>query len=122
MCCGRYIGEQQAAPLLLEMLEREEGLGGGFYTGIATIHEGGRLYTEKVVGDVAALRRQTDAEKLPGTIGSPIAAPRAVAIANGPTPFVDCTGQLAYIANGARGFFSRPPPGRGRPAARGSGA
>ncbi|HOM83499.1 MAG TPA: hypothetical protein PLU39_08805 [Armatimonadota bacterium] len=100
-----YIGERQAAPLLLEMLEREEGLGGGFYTGIATIHEG-RLYTEKVVGDVAALRRQTDAEKLPGTIGIAHSRTPSGGDREWAHPFVDCTGQLAYIANGARGFFS----------------
>lgn len=34
-----YIGEQQAAPILIEMIREQEGLDAGFYTGIATIHE-----------------------------------------------------------------------------------
>jgi glucosamine 6-phosphate synthetase-like amidotransferase/phosphosugar isomerase protein len=99
-----YVGDKSAAPILLEMLEREEGLAGGFYTGIATIHDG-RLHHAKVVGDVATLRQQTNAMSLPGTIG----------IAHGRTPsgggrewahpFVDAEEQLAYLANGSLGFY-----------------
>jgi glutamine phosphoribosylpyrophosphate amidotransferase len=99
-----YIGNRAAAPILLDMIEREEGLAGGFYTGIATVHNG-RLHYAKVVGDVATLRQQTDAMSLPGTIG----------IAHGRTPsgggrewahpFVDKNERLAYIANGSLGFY-----------------
>ena len=35
-----YVGSKQAAPVLLEMLKKQEGFDSGFYTGIATIHEG----------------------------------------------------------------------------------
>ncbi len=94
-----YIGEKRAAPILLEMLRREEGLAGGFYTGIVTIHDG-VLYSEKVVGDVETLIQTTGALDLPGTIG----------LAHGRTPsgggrlwghpFIDSPGKLAYIANG----------------------
>lgn len=63
-----YIGDQRAAPVLFEMLSRQEGLAGGFYTGIATVHEG-RLYYEKVVGDSATLFAETKAWELPGNIG-----------------------------------------------------
>ena len=63
-----YIGTEPAAPILLELIERQEGLAGGFYTGIATIHQG-KLHWRKVVGDCARLLGETDAQDLPGTIG-----------------------------------------------------
>ena len=44
-----YIGEKRAAPVLLEMLKREESFDSGYYSGIATIHEG-RLYYAKLTG------------------------------------------------------------------------
>lgn len=41
MCnMAAYAGREAAAPILLRMLEAQEGLGGGHYTGIATLHEG----------------------------------------------------------------------------------
>lgn len=103
-----YIGDQRAAPVLFEMLAREEGLAGGFYTGIATVHEG-RLYYEKVVGDMATLFSETKAWELPGNIGiihtrTPSGGGREWA-----HPFVDVKEELAYIANGAVGKFNSIP-------------
>ena len=46
-----YAGNQQAAPILLEMLRRQELYDGDMSTGIATIHEG-KLYSRKIVGNV----------------------------------------------------------------------
>ena len=46
-----YTGNRQAAPILIDMMRREEGYWGGYYTGIATI-DNGRVYHAKVVGDV----------------------------------------------------------------------
>ena len=63
-----YVGDKQAAPILLEMLKKQEGFDAGFYTGIATIHEG-KIYYAKVVGDTDTLIQQTNAASLPGTIG-----------------------------------------------------
>ena len=63
-----YVGERAAAPILLEMLRRQQDFDGGVCTGIATIHEG-RLYYRKIVGDVDALIKHTDALYLPGKIG-----------------------------------------------------
>ena len=63
-----YVGERAAAPILLEMLRRQQDYDGGMCTGIATIYEG-RLYYRKIVGDVDALIKHTDALYLPGTIG-----------------------------------------------------
>ena len=69
MCViAAYVGSREAAPTLIDMLRREQGLGGGFYTGIATIHEG-RLHYEKALGDLDTLLAETPAAQLPGTIG-----------------------------------------------------
>jgi glucosamine 6-phosphate synthetase-like amidotransferase/phosphosugar isomerase protein len=35
-----YIGSKQAAPIIVEMLRKQEGWDSGYYTGIATIHDG----------------------------------------------------------------------------------
>lgn len=35
-----YVGSKQAAPILIDMMRKAEGLDGGHYTGIATIHDG----------------------------------------------------------------------------------
>ena len=63
-----YVGNRCAAPILIEMLKKEEGVDSGFYTGIATIHEG-KIHYRKLVGDVKQLLEKTDAASLPGTIG-----------------------------------------------------
>ena len=63
-----YSGQKQAAPILLEMLRRQEAFDAEMSTGIATIHEG-KLHYRKVIGNVDTLIRETDALMLPGTIG-----------------------------------------------------
>ena len=63
-----YAGKRAAAPILLEMLRRQQDFDGGVCTGITTIYEG-RLYSRKIVGDVDALIKHTDALYLPGTVG-----------------------------------------------------
>ena len=55
-----YVGRETAAPRLIDMMQREEGFAGGYYTGIATFHEG-RIYTAKVVGGLDRLLAETDA-------------------------------------------------------------
>lgn len=105
MCVlAAYLGTKPAAPILLEMLEKEEGLAGGYYTGLATLADG-RLHYEKVVGDVAALRRETKAAELPGTIGIAHSRTPSGGDREWSHPFIDCTGRLAYVAQGAMGFF-----------------
>ncbi len=102
------IGHRRAAPVLLEMLRREEGLNGGYYTGIATVHEG-RLYHAKVVGSTDHLIAQTDAANLPGTLGIIHSrTPSGGGIEWG-HPFIDTREELAYIANGAVGRFKNLP-------------
>lgn len=99
-----YVGEKSAAPILLELLEKQEGLAGGYYTGVATVHQG-ELHYRKVVGDVAKLRRTTDAESLPGEIGIAHSRTPSGGDVEWGHPFVDCTGSMAYVAQGAMGFF-----------------
>ncbi|MHB8997628.1 MAG: hypothetical protein ACYC63_20475 [Armatimonadota bacterium] len=105
MCVlAAYNGDEPAAPILLDMLARIEGLGGGFYTGVATVHEG-QLHFEKVVGDVAALRAQTAVAELPGTIGIAHSRTPSGGGREWGHPFIGNTGDLAYVANGAQGYY-----------------
>lgn len=108
MCnIAAYVGERRAAPILIEMMKREEGFEGGYSTGIATIHEG-KIYYAKLVGDTARLEALTEAASLPGNIGfihSRSGGREGVEWAH---PFVsirDGEVQSAYIANGGQGYF-----------------
>ena len=105
-CCNvaGYIGDKHAAPILLDMLQREEGFAGGYYTGIATIADG-KLHYAKVIGDVAALRTQTDARQLPGHVGIIHSRSKSGGDLEWGHPFVDCKEQMAYLANGSDGYF-----------------
>ena len=104
-----YIGEKQAAPILLEMIKRQEGLDSGFYTGIATIHEG-KIYYAKVIGDTQTLIDSEQVQSFPGTVGFIHSrTPSGGDVAWG-HPFVHMDGDEvlhAYIANGASGFFKK---------------
>jgi hypothetical protein len=86
------------------MLSRIEGLGGGFYTGVATVHQG-QLHWEKVVGDVAALTAQTGARELPGTIGIAHSRTPSGGGREWGHPFIGNSETLAYVANGALGYY-----------------
>ncbi len=92
-----YSGNRQAAPILIEMLRRQQSYDGALSTGVATIHEG-KLHYRKVVGDVDALLRETDALSLPGTIG--IAHSRPAADKNLPHPYISMDGRMALVTNG----------------------
>jgi len=93
-----YTGDKQAAPILIEMLRREQFFDGGGSTGIATIHEG-KLYTAKVVGDLDTLLNNTDALKFPGTIGIAHSRPGGDYVSHA-HPFTDERNQLALVLNG----------------------
>ena len=102
-----YVGNQPAAPILLEMLRRQEGLCGGYYTGIATIHEG-KLHYAKLVGTVSDLETETKAASLPGTIGIIHSRSNSGGGDNWSHPFVRDPGTgatEAYVANGSLGCF-----------------
>lgn len=99
-----YVGTQPAVPILLEMIERQEGLAGGYYTGIVTLADG-RLHWAKVVGDAATLRSALGGLGLRGTIGLAHSRSNSGGDVNWAHPFIACDDSLAYIANGTRGFF-----------------
>ncbi|MBR6792852.1 MAG: hypothetical protein IKM48_00665 [Clostridia bacterium] len=63
-----YNGTKRAAPILIEMLRKEEGINAGCFTGIATLHEG-KIYYRKLAGNLDRLLAETDAMDLPGSIG-----------------------------------------------------
>ena len=93
-----YAGSRRAAPILIEMMRREEFIDGGQSTGIATIHEG-KLYTAKVLGDVEELLRSTDAASFPGTVGIIHSRPSGN-LASHAHPFTSEDGKLAIVLNG----------------------
>lgn len=103
-----YVGIRPAAPILIEMIRRQEGLAGGYYTGLATIHEG-RIHYAKLTGDVDRLLAETGALSLPGTIGIIHSRSKAGGGDEWAHPFVDAArGEptIAYVANGSLGCFA----------------
>lgn len=101
-----YVGTRPAAPILIEMMRRQEGLAGGFYTGIATVHEG-KLYYAKLTGDTDRLVSLTDAAKLPGTVGILHSRSKSGGGDLWAHPFIGFkqgVADLAYVANGTAGF------------------
>lgn len=97
-----YIGNKQAAPILIDLLRRQQHYDGAAGTGIATIHNG-VIYTAKVVGDVDELLRKTDALNFPGTIGIAHSRPGGDDVEH-MHPFLDFSGKLALVANGVFGI------------------
>ena len=99
-----YIGKRQAAPILIEMMRREEGYAGGFYTGI-TVHNGERLVSEKVLGDLAKLEAETPCHDLCGTVGFLHSRSCSGGGREWGQPFLSRDGKTSLIANGAAGAF-----------------
>lgn len=102
-----YIGSREAAPILVEMMKRQEGFGGGYYTGLATAY-GGRLYMDKVVGDMANLLAETECISFPGNIGFIHSRSKSGGGVEWGHPFFTAKREMAYIANGAAGVFRTP--------------
>ena len=104
-----YVGDRPAAPILIEMLRRQEGLDCGYYTGMATIHEG-KIYYAKLTGNLDDFLAKTDAASFPGTIGiihgrTPGAPEELDPWAH---PFVcekDGEVKTALVMNGTIGYF-----------------
>ncbi|MBQ2769668.1 MAG: hypothetical protein IJF41_00315 [Clostridia bacterium] len=102
-----YAGTKAAAPILIEMMRRQEGLCGGYYSGLATIHEG-KLYYAKLTGDMPRLEALTNAASLPGTVGIIHSRSNSGGGDAWSHPFVaEAEGVVrsAYVANGAMGCF-----------------
>ena len=99
-----YIGKKQAAPILINMLKQQEGFGGGYYTGIATVNEG-KLHYRKVIGSIDELLKQTDAMELPGTVGIIHARSKGFGDIHWGHPFINPDEDIAYVLNGHMGDF-----------------
>ena len=93
-----YAGSRPAAPILIDMMRRQQFFDGGLSTGIATIHEG-KLYTAKVLGDLDTLLETTDALHFPGTVGIMHSRP-AGDLQSHAHPFTSEDGLLAAVLNG----------------------
>ena len=102
-----YVGTREATPILLEMIRVQEGINGGFYTGLA-VHDGEKLHFRKLRGDLDKLLQETDARTLTGCCGmihsrTPSGGPGLWA-----HPFhseENGAVQLCYVANGGIGDF-----------------
>ena len=99
-----YVGTKQAAPILLEMFRKEEGWNSGYYTGIATIHDG-KLHMQKVIGDLEVLLQEKNPGGLPGTVGIIHGRSMGGGSVEWGHPFMDKQERIAYIANGTAGIF-----------------
>ncbi len=65
----------------------------------------GRLYHDKVVGDLNTLCKDTDVEKFPGTIGIAHSRTPSKGGREWAHPFLDCSGSLALCGEGSPGIF-----------------
>ena len=103
-----YVGNRQAAPILVEMLKKQEGLAGGYYTGIVTYHEG-TFYSYKLTGDTQKLLDTYDILSMPGSIGIIHSRSKAGGGDEWAHPFIgrDPEGNVLnyYVANGSVGYF-----------------
>jgi hypothetical protein len=90
------------------MIERQEGLAGGFYAGLAVV-EAGSMHWRKDVGLMADLRKKADADKLPGYVGVAHSRSNSGGDAEWAHPFVACFESVAYVANGSAGVWQDHP-------------
>lgn len=98
-----YVGEGAAAPILLEMGKRQEGLWSGFYSGLATL-SAGTFHWDKVVGDMARLAGSVAG--FPGTVGLVHSRTNSGGDREWAHPFVSGQGSFAVVAQGSYGLFA----------------
>ena len=94
-----YAGHRQAAPILLDILRRQEAYDGNMSTGVATIHEG-KLYYRSMVGSVDNLIQNSDVLDLPGTIGIAHTRPYGDPALPPMHPNISMDGTMALVTNG----------------------
>ena len=103
-----YTGSRPAAPILIDMMRRQEGWDAGCYTGIVTIHED-RMDFVKATGDLDHLVQNSRAAELQGSIGLMHSRTPSGGDDEWAHPFIGYHDQqpyTAYVANGSQGFFS----------------
>ncbi len=99
-----YIGKRPAAPILSEMMKRQEGFGGGYYTGITT-HDGKNMHSVKVLGDMKNLLSETDCLSFPGNLGFLHSRSKSGGGIEWGQPYTSYDNRVSYIANGTFGHF-----------------
>ena len=102
-----YVGSQPAAPILLEMLRKQEGLAGGYYTGIAVI-DNNNLQSVKLTGALKDFLEKTEGASFNGTMGIMHSRSNAGGGDNWAMPFIASRNDkdyLAYAATGCTGVF-----------------
>ena len=102
-----YVGTRPAAPILVDMLRRQEGWDCGHYTGMATIHDG-QYHMEKVIGDLDMFLERKDLSSLPGTVGiihSRTPGKGACRVDSWSHPFLGYRGNVVFVVNGCGGVF-----------------
>ncbi|MBQ7118968.1 MAG: hypothetical protein IJO09_02030 [Oscillospiraceae bacterium] len=103
-----YVGKRDAAPIIIEMMRREEGFAGGYYSGLATISDS-VIHHRKLTGNLNDLLSKTDAATLPGNVGiihSRSNSGGGDEFAHPFCRFCDEKATIAYVANGAANFFA----------------
>ena len=100
-----YIGNKKAAPILLEMGEKIEGVWSGFYSGAVTLDEE-EFHYEKVVGNLECLKSQRDIAAFPGNIGLFHSRTNSKGTSKWAQPFVLPENTVAVVAQGSYGIFS----------------
>ena len=113
MCnIAAYVGDRPAAPIIIEMIRRQEGLNGGFFTGLATI-DGGNIQWQKRCGDLDHLLKTTDAASLTGNTGIIHSRTPESSSDRWAHPFTsDKNGEteIALVINGSFGVFTEKLP------------
>ena len=108
MCvlCG-YIGKnEQAAPILLRMGERMQGLWSGFYTGIGVLGNDGVIRHHKTTGYSKYWRERFTTDGLPGSMGFFHSRTNSGGDARYAHPFVSSDGSVMLVSQGTSGVFA----------------
>ena len=108
MCvmCG-YIGKREpAAPVLLRMGERMQGLWSGFYTGIGVLGDDGVIRHRKTTGYSKFWRERFSTDELPGFTGFFHSRTNSGGDARYAHPFVSSDGSVMLVSQGTSGVFA----------------
>lgn len=100
-----YIGSGDAAEIMIEMLEKIEGLWSGYYTGMVT-GENGKLQTGKVMGNIAEWKKHYSAKDFPGGYGLFHSRTNSGGGAEAAHPFISGSGMTALVSQGSYGIFA----------------
>ena len=102
-----YVGKKEASGVLIDMIRRQEAFWGGYYTGIATMHDG-KIDSAKLTGDLDKFLEVFGKEKFSGNIGLMHSRSKSGGGDEWAHPFLAYEGDeatLAYVANGGMCAF-----------------